>query len=216
MGLEPSRVQAMAREVKSLAALKLQVAIVLGGGNILRGRDADGAKMDRVTADSIGMLGTLINSLALQSALEREGVATRVQMALEIQKLAEPYVRRRALRHMEKGRVVIFAGGTGHPFFSTDTAAALKALEIGADALIKATKVDGVYDKDPAKHKNARRFDTLSYSEVLRRKLEIMDLTAISLCMDQKMPIVVCSLEPAGNLNRLVKGARLGTWVGGE
>ena len=214
MGLDPSCVEAVAQQIRQIVLRKVQVAIVPGGGNILRGRDASVSGLDRVTADSVGMLGTLINSLVLQQALEGMGVPTRVQMALEIQKLAEPYVRRRALRHLEKGRVVLFAGGTGHPYFSTDTAAALKAMEIQAEVVVKATRVDGVYDRDPEKDPRAIRFKRLGYFEMLRRKLQIMDLTAISLCMDQKMPIIVFSLARKGALSRLIEGKAVGTWVG--
>jgi len=213
-GLDPVSTEKMAKEIKKILATKVQVAIVPGGGNIIRGRDASDSGLDRVTADSIGMLGTLINSLALQQALESIGVQTRVQMALEIQKLAEPYVRRRAIRHLEKGRVVLFAGGTGHPYFSTDTAAALRAMEIQAEVVLKATRVDGVYDKDPEKYSGAVKFEELGYFEVLKRKLEIMDLTAISLCMEQKMPIVVFNLSQKNALERVVRGEKIGTWVG--
>jgi uridylate kinase len=189
------------------------VAITVGGGNIFRGVSDAAHGMDRVSADHMGMLATVINGLALQDALERQGVFTRVLSAIEMREVAEPFIRRRALRHLEKGRVIIFAGGTGNPYFSTDTAAALRAMEIKAEIILKATKVDGIYDKDPARHKDAKRFDRLSYIEVLQRGLRVMDTTAISLCMDHRLPIVVYDLKRKGNLRRIVRGERVGTLV---
>jgi uridylate kinase len=193
------------------------LALVIGGGNIFRGLAGHkgAAGIDRATGDYMGMLATVINSLAMQDALEKLGVPTRVQSAIGLQQVAEPYIRRRAVRHLEKGRVVIFAAGTGNPFFTTDTAASLRAMEIGAEVIFKATRVDGVYDADPEKHPGARRFDELTYIDVLNRQLQVMDATAISLCMDNSMPILVFNLMERGNILRAVQGERIGTLVHG-
>jgi uridylate kinase len=188
---------------------------VIGGGNIFRGAVASEIGMDRASADTMGMLATVINSLALQDALEKQGVSTRVLSAIEMRQVAEPYIRRRATRHLEKGRVVIFAGGTGNPYFTTDTTASLRAMEIGAEIILKATKVDGVYDADPITHVGAKKFDELSYIEVLNRELKVMDSTAISLCMDNDLPIIVFNLMEKGNIKRVVSGEPIGTLVSG-
>jgi uridylate kinase len=189
--------------------------LVIGGGNIFRGAIASEIGMDRASADTMGMLATVINSLALQDALEKLGVSTRVLSAIEMRQVAEPYIRRRATRHLEKGRVVIFAGGTGNPYFTTDTTASLRAMEVGAEVILKATKVDGVYDADPFKIEGARKFDELSYIEVLNRELKVMDSTAISLCMDNNLPIIVFNLMEKGNIKRVVSGEPIGTLVSG-
>lgn len=212
-GVDPQVAKSIAGEIKEVHHLGVEVACVVGAGNIFRGLQASKAGMDRATADYIGMLATIINSLVLQDALEKLGVPTRVQSAIEIHELAEPYIRRRAIRHLEKRRVVVFGGGTGNPYFTTDTAAALRAVEIGADAIFKATKVDGVYDRDPVKDKRAKKFDHLGYLEVLKRRLEVMDSTAISLCMDNHLPIVVFNLTRRGNIRRVVAGEKIGTRV---
>ena len=212
-GIDLKVARSVARQIKEIKELGVDLACVIGGGNIFRGLKAAEEGMERVTADYIGMLATVINSLALQDALEQEGVFTRVQTAIEIQRLAEPYIRRRAIRHLEKGRVVIFAGGTGNPYFSTDTAAALRAIEIGADAILKATKVDGVYSSDPEKDPRAKKFDQLRYIDVLNKRLQVMDATAISLCMDNKLPIIVFDLMRPGNIKRVVLGEQIGTRV---
>jgi uridylate kinase len=197
-------------------ALGCELALVIGGGNIYRGlQQSARAGIDRATGDYMGMLATVINALAMQDALEKFGVPTRVQSAIGLQQVAEPYIRRRAVRHLEKGRIVIFAAGTGNPFFTTDTAASLRAMEIGAQVIFKATRVDGVYDADPEKHPGARRFDELTYIEVLNRQLQVMDATAISLCMDNNMPILVFNLIQAGNILRAVSGEKIGTLVHG-
>jgi uridylate kinase len=197
-------------------ALGCELALVIGGGNIYRGlQQGARAGIDRATGDYMGMLATVINALAMQDALEKLGVPTRVQSAIGLHQVAEPYIRRRAVRHLEKGRVVIFAAGTGNPFFTTDTAASLRAMEIGAEVIFKATRVDGVYDADPEKHPGARRFEELTYIEVLNRQLQVMDATAISLCMDNNMPILVFNLMQAGNILRAVSGERIGTLVHG-
>jgi uridylate kinase len=188
---------------------------VVGGGNIFRGAIASEIGMDRASADTMGMLATVINSLALQDALEKLGVSTRVLSAIEMRQVAEPYIRRRATRHLEKGRVVIFAGGTGNPYFTTDTTASLRAMEVGAEVILKATKVDGVYDADPLKHEGANKFEELSYIEVLNRELKVMDSTAISLCMDNNLPIIVFNLMEKGNIKRVVSGEPIGTLVSG-
>ncbi len=213
-GINPQVLDEIAREVKAVHALKVEVALVIGGGNIFRGIAASAHGMDRATADYMGMLATVMNGLAMQEALEKVGVPTRVQSAIEMQQLAEAYIRRRAVRHLEKGRVVIFAGGTGNPYFTTDTAAALRAMEIHADVIMKATKVDGVYDADPKKVPTAKRFERLSYLEVLQRDLKVMDSTAISLCRDNNLPILVFSMVQPGNIERVVCGEPLGTLVG--
>ncbi len=199
-----------------MAALGVELALVIGGGNIFRGLAASAGGMDRASADYMGMLATVMNSLALQDALERTGVNTRVLSAIEMQELCEPYIRRRAMRHLEKGRVVIFAAGTGNPYFTTDTAASLRAMEIHAEVLMKATKVDGVYDKDPVKHPDAKKFHRLTYIEVLQRNLSVMDSTAISLCRDNELAIVVFDLGTRGNIRRVVMGESIGTLVTDE
>ena len=212
-GVDPNVARAIAQEIKEVHDLGVQVACVVGAGNIFRGLQASRSGMDRAMADYIGMLATIINSLVLQDALEKRGVHTRVQTAITVHELAEPYIRRRAIRHLEKDRVVVFGGGTGNPYFTTDTAAALRAIEIGADTILKATKVDGVYDRDPVKDKRAKKFEKLSYLEVLKRRLEVMDSTAISLCMDNHLPIIVFNLTQRGNIRRVVMGEEIGTRV---
>jgi uridylate kinase len=212
--LSPRVTRHLAHQIKEIVSPSLQLAIVIGGGNIWRGAPAAGeGRMDRNTADYMGMLATVINSLALQDALEQAGVQTRVMTAIEMKNVAEPFIRRRALRHLEKGRVVIFAAGTGHPFFSTDTTAALRASEIGADALLKATKVDGIYDSDPRTNLRAHRFETITYGDALRRRLKVMDSTAFSLCMDNRIPIVVFDVFREGNLRAAATGRPVGTRV---
>ena len=212
-GLDPSVLTRVGDEVREVTALGVELAIVIGGGNIFRGMAASAGGMERATADYMGMLATIINALALQDALEKAGCQTRVLSAIEMRAVAEPYIRRRAIRHLEKGRVVIFAAGTGNPFFTTDTAGALRAVEIGADAIIKATKVDGIYSADPARDASAERLAKVTYIEVLNRRLEVMDTTAISLCMDNKLPIVVFDLREPGNIRRVVMGEPIGTTV---
>jgi uridylate kinase len=194
-------------------ALGVEIAIVVGGGNFVRGVADQAKDMDRVSADHMGMLATVINALALQDALEKQGVYTRVMSAIEMNQVAEPYIRRRAIRHLEKGRVVIFAAGTGNPYFSTDTAASLRAMEIKADAILKATKVDGIYDADPVLVKDAKMFDTITYLDIIKRGLKVMDTTAISLCKDNDLPIVVFNLNRQGNIKRVVTGERIGSLV---
>ncbi len=212
-GIDDGVLRRLAAEIKEVQTLGIQIAIVIGGGNIFRGGPATERGMDRTTADYMGMLATMINALALQDALERVGVFTRVLSAIEMHEIAEPYIRRRAIRHLEKGRIVIFAAGTGNPYFTTDTAASLRALEIQADVILKATKVDGVYDKDPMTHEDARRFDRLTYLDVLEKGLKVMDATAISMCMDNRLPIIVFDLFKEGNLKQVVSGVPLGTLV---
>jgi uridylate kinase len=212
IGINPRTVASIARQVAEAKNLGTELAVVIGGGNIVRGLSASAEGTDRTTADYMGMLATVINGLALQDALEKEGVQTRLQSAISMQEVAEPYIRRRAMRHLEKGRVVIFAGGTGNPYFSTDTSAALRALEIGADAILKGTQVDGVYDSDPHIDPTAKMFRSVSYIEVLQRGLKVMDSTAISLCMDNDLPIIVFSLKD-GNIVRVLSGDDVGTWV---
>ncbi len=214
-GIDPAVIQKIAQEIKEVKNLKVEVAVVIGGGNIFRGMAASAKGMDRVSADTMGMLATVMNGIALQEALEKIGVQTRVQTAIEMREVAEPYIRRRAIRHLEKGRVVIFAGGTGNPYFTTDTTASLRAMEIGADVILKATKVDGVYDADPLRHKDARKYDELTYLDVLKKRLRVMDATAISLCMDNQIPIIVFNLRRKGNVKRVVLGERIGTRVRG-
>ena len=214
-GIDPRTVASIARQIADAKDLGTELGIVVGGGNIIRGLSASAQGTDRTTADYMGMLATVINALALQDALENEGVQTRVQTAIWMQELAEPYIRRRAIRHLEKGRVVIFAGGTGNPYFSTDTSAALRALEIGAECILKGTKVDGVYDSDPLMNSDAEMFHSLSYIEVLNRSLKVMDSTAISLCMDNQLPIVVFNLK-APNIVRVLSGEDVGTLVHAE
>jgi uridylate kinase len=212
-GIDRAFTDYLAHEIKEIHDLGTQVSAVVGGGNIFRGVSDSAHGMDRVSADHMGMLATVINGLALQDALERVGVFTRVLSAIEMREVAEPFIRRRAMRHLEKGRVVIFAGGTGNPYFSTDTAAALRAMEIKAEIILKGTKVDGIYDADPATTPDARRFDRLRYFEVLQRNLRVMDTTAISLCMDNGLPIIVYDLKRRGNLRRIVMGEKIGTIV---
>jgi uridylate kinase len=214
-GLSTDVIGFIADEVRDIHRLGVQIAMVVGGGNIFRGVEASARGMDRASADYMGMLATVINGLALQSGLEKMGVDTRVQTAIEMREVAEPFIRRRALRHLEKGRVVIFVGGTGNPYFTTDTAAALRAMEMGADVVFKATKVDGVYTADPKTDPTAVKFDELTYIEVLSRRLKVMDSTAISLCMDNRFPIVVFNLNAPGRLRQLVHGERVGTLVRG-
>jgi uridylate kinase len=211
-GIDPRIVSAIARQIAEARNLGTELGVVVGGGNIIRGLSASAQGTDRTTADYMGMLATVINALALQDALENEGVQTRVQTAIWMQEVAEPYIRRRAVRHLEKGRVVIFAGGTGNPYFSTDTTAALRALEIGAEAIMKATRVDGVYDSDPLINPEAEMFHSVPYIEVLNRNLKVMDLTAITLCMDNRLPIVVFNMK-AGNIVRILSGEDVGTLV---
>jgi uridylate kinase len=213
-GIDPGTIQSIAAQVKEVVDSGVQVAIVIGGGNIFRGVAASVMGMDRASADYMGMLATCINSLALQDAMEKAGVFTRVQSGIEMSKIAEPYIRRRAIRHLEKGRVVIFAAGTGNPFFTTDTAASLRAMEIRAEVIMKATKVDGVFTADPKKDPKAVRFKQLSYLDVLSRELKVMDATAISLCKDNNLPILVFNLQTAGNIRRAVMGEDIGTVVG--
>lgn len=213
-GIQPEHAEDIAAKVKNIKELGVEVALVIGGGNLWRGREGMEHGMERATADYIGMLGTVMNALALQDALERAGVTTRVQTALEMRAVAEPYIRRRAIRHLEKGRVVIFAGGTGNPYFTTDTAAALRAMEIDADVMVKATKVDGVYDDDPKKNPAARKFETVSYMDALNRDLKVMDSTAISLCKDNNLPILVLNLWNHDDLRRAMQGEAIGTIVG--
>jgi uridylate kinase len=212
-GIDPAVAAEIARGVAEVHALGVEVAIVIGGGNIFRGVAASASGMDRATADYMGMLATCINALALQDALEHEGLVTRTVTAIEMRAIAEPFIRRRAVRHLEKGRVVVFAAGTGNPYFTTDTAAALRAMEIKADVLIKATKVDGIYTADPVKVPDAQRFETISYMDVVVRGLQVMDTTAISLCKDNRMPIIVFNLRTPGHLKRAVLGERVGSLV---
>jgi len=212
--IDTDAVYQIAHEIKDVASSAVQIACVVGGGNIWRGKTASHANMDRATADYMGMLATVINALALQDALENIGAATRVQTAIEMHQVAEPYIRRRAIRHLEKGRVVIFAAGTGNPYFTTDTTAALRAIEIGAEAILKATQVDGVYSADPKKDTSAVRFETLDYLDVLKLGLAVLDNTALTLCMDNGLPIVVFELMRKGNIKRVIFGEAIGTFVG--
>jgi uridylate kinase len=215
-GIDHSFLVSLSRQIKEIRDLKVDVAVVLGGGNIFRGQEhtaSKGLDMDRSVADYMGMLATVINGLALQNVLEKIDVPTRVMTAIEMQRVAEAYIRRKAIRHLEKGRVVIFVAGTGNPYFTTDTAAALRAMEIKADAILKATKVDGVYSADPLKVKNAKKFDRLRYIDVLNKGLKVMDATAVSLCMDNKLPIVVFNLNRVGNIKSVVLGKKIGTVV---
>ncbi len=212
-GISPETCDAIAEEIKEVKALGIELAIVIGGGNIFRGVAGEKRCLDRATGDYMGMLATVINALALQHSLEKAGVPTRVLSAIEMRAVAEPFIRRRAIRHLEKGRVVIFAAGTGNPFFSTDTTAALRASEIGAEVVLKATKVDGVYDSDPAKNPAAKRYERLSYMEALKNRLSVMDSTAFSLCMDNKIPIIVFDLFKPGNIQRVICGEPIGTVV---
>ncbi|MDH4084670.1 MAG: UMP kinase [Nitrospira sp.] len=212
-GIQPSILENLAEEIASVIALDVQVAIVIGGGNIFRGIAASASGMERASADYMGMLATVLNALALQNALERVGVITRVQSAIEMRQLAEGYIRRRALRHLEKNRVVIFAGGTGNPYFSTDTAAVLRAMEISAQVIMKGTKVDGIYEADPVTNPSAKKYDAISFLSILNHNLKVMDSTAISLCMDNKLPLVVFNLKVSGNFKRVALGEPLGTLV---
>lgn len=214
-GIDPKVLDSLAEQLDAVHGAGTQIAVVVGGGNIFRGLAASATGMDRAQADYMGMLATVMNGLALQDALERHNVHTRVMSAIEMNTVAEPYIRRRAIRHLEKGRVTIFAAGTGNPYFTTDTTAALRALEIGADCIMKATKVDGVYDADPKTHPDAVKFDELPYIEVLNRGLKVMDNTAISLCMDNNLPIIVFNMEKAGNIERALRGEPVGTIVRG-
>jgi uridylate kinase len=215
-GIDPKTINAIALEIKDVVACGVELALVIGGGNIFRGLAASSKGMDRASADYMGMLATMINSLAMQDALEQVGVYTRVQSAIAMQEVAEPYIRRRAIRHLEKGRVVIFGAGTGNPYFTTDTAASLRAMEIDADVILKGTKVDGVYSADPMKNPEAVRYSSLSYLQVLKDGLQVMDATATSLCMDNNLPIIVFDLGVPGNVKRIVCGEEIGTIVKGE
>ena len=212
-GIDPAVATQIARDISDIQTMGVETAIVIGGGNIFRGIAASARGMDRATADYMGMLATVINALALQDALEQQGVVTRVVTAIEMREVAEPFIRRRAIRHLEKGRVVVFGAGTGNPYFSTDTAAALRAMEIKADVILKATKVDGIYDADPMITPNATRFDRISYRQVLEQGLKVMDATAISLCMDNRLPIVVFNLKTPGNIRRAISGEAIGSLV---
>ena len=212
-GVDPEVATQIAKDIAEIQGMGVETAIVIGGGNIFRGLTASAKGMDRATADYMGMLATIINALALQDALEQQGVVTRVVTAIEMRAVAEPFIRRRAIRHLEKGRVVVFGGGTGNPYFSTDTAAALRAMEIKADVILKATKVDGIYDADPMTHPNAERFPEISYQKVLEQRLKVMDSTAISLCMDNRLPIVVFNLRTPGNIRRAIVGEPIGSLV---
>src|SRR5690348_9892264 len=213
-GLDSSVLSQYAQDIKLITELGVQVAVVIGGGNIYRGMNEAETGIERAQGDYMGMLATVINGMALQSSLERVGVFTRLQSAIKMEQIAEPYIRRRAIRHLEKGRVVIFAAGTGNPYFTTDTAAALRAIEIGADVILKGTRVDGVYDKDPEKNEGANRYKSITYLDVLNQGLKVMDSTAVSLCMDNKLPIVVFDIGEPGNLMRVVEGEPVGTLVG--
>lgn len=212
-GIDTQAVDVIASQLKDVKDMGVELAVVIGGGNIFRGLDASSGGMDRSTADYMGMLATVINGMALQDALERKGAFTRVQTAIAMAQLAEPYIRRRAMRHLEKGRIVILAGGTGNPYFTTDTTAALRAIELSAEVILKATKVDGIYSADPKKDKRAKRFERLRYMDVLKKGLKIMDATAISLCMDNRLPIIVFNLFKQGNIRRAVSGQNIGTLV---
>jgi uridylate kinase len=212
-GIDTDVLSSVADEILDCAALGVEIAVVIGGGNIFRGVSESARGMDRASADYVGMLATVMNALALQDALEHRGLVTRVLSAIKMEQLAEPYIRRRAIRHLEKKRVVIFAAGTGNPFFTTDTAASLRAMEIGADVLLKATKVDGVYDKDPTKHRDARRYERVSYHDALQRELGVMDSTAFALCKDNGLPIVVFDLREKGNVKRVLTGHKVGTLI---
>ena len=212
-GIDPAVTTQIAKEVAEIQELGVQTAVVIGGGNLFRGLAASAKGMDRATADYMGMLATVINALALQDALEHQGVLTRVASAIEMRAVAEPFIRRRAVRHLEKGRVVVFAAGTGNPYFTTDTAAALRAMEIKADVILKGTKVDGIYTADPMLDKTATKYDSISYLQVLERQLRVMDATAISLCMDNRLPIVVFNLRTPGNIRRAITGEPIGSLV---
>ncbi|HSP86512.1 MAG TPA: UMP kinase [Ignavibacteriaceae bacterium] len=215
-GIDHNVLQFFSDEVKKVYDDGLQLGIVIGGGNIYRGLSATDQGIDRVTGDQMGMLATLINSLALQNAIEKKGIYTRLMSSIKMEEIAEPYIRRRALRHLEKGRVVIFGGGTGHPYFSTDTAASLRAVEIQADAIIKGTRVDGVYDSDPEKNPGAFKFEKITYLDILKKNLKVMDLTAVSLCQENNLPMVIFNMDKPGNLQRLIRGEMVGTVVHDE
>ncbi|OIP61399.1 MAG: UMP kinase [Nitrospirae bacterium CG2_30_41_42] len=215
-GIDSSTVDFIAKEIKGVVSRGVEVAVVIGGGNIFRGVEASVRGMERASADYMGMLATVINALALQNYLEKHGVPTRVQSAIEMKELAEPYIRRKAIRHLEKGRTIIFAAGTGNPYFTTDTAAALRAMEIGAEVILKATKVDGIYSSDPMKDFAAKKYNTVTYIDVLKRGLSIMDSTAVSLCMDNNLPIVVFNLRGKGNIRKIIEGKKIGTLVRGN
>lgn len=212
-GVDPSTIDFIAKEIKEAVSMGVEVAIVIGGGNIFRGVEASVKGIERASADYMGMLATVINALALQNYLEKYGIPTRVQSAIEMKELAEPYIRRKAMRHLEKGRTVIFAAGTGNPYFTTDTAASLRAMEIGADVILKATKVDGIYSSDPMKDPAAKKYNTVTYIDVLKKGLSIMDSTAVSLCMDNDLPIVVFNLRSKGNIRKIIEGKNIGTLV---
>jgi len=212
-GIHPKVLDSVANEIRSVVALDVEVAVVIGGGNIFRGIAASADGMERASADYMGMLATMLNALALQNALERKGVSTRVQSAIEMRQLAEGYIRRRAIRHLEKKRVVIFAAGTGNPYFSTDTAAALRAMEIGAQVILKGTKVDGIYEADPVTHPSAKMYVEMPFLSILNQNLKVMDSTAITLCMDNQLPLIVFNMKEAGNLQRVVQGEKIGTLV---
>jgi uridylate kinase len=214
-GIDPVVIEEIAQEIKEVKKMGVEMAIVIGGGNIFRGLAASAKGMDRASADYMGILATVMNGIALQEALEKINVQTRVQTAIEMREIAEPFIRRRAIRHLEKGRVVIFAGGTGNPYFTTDTAASLRAKEIGSEVILKATKVDGVYNSDPLLHKHAHKYDELTYLDVLKKQLRVMDATAISLCMDHQIPIIVFNLKRKGNIKRVILGEKVGTKVRG-
>jgi len=214
-GLDPEVFRTIAIEIKEVVDLGVEIAIVIGGGNIFRGTTASAMGMERASADYMGMLATILNGMAMQNFLEQLGVVTRLQSAIEMRQLAESYIRRRAIRHLEKKRVVIFAGGTGNPYFSTDTAAALRATEIGAQVILKGTKVDGVFERDPMKHPGAKKFDRLTYHNVIEKNLRVMDATAVTLCMDHNVPIIVFNVKEKGNIRRVVQGEPLGTVVDG-
>jgi uridylate kinase len=215
-GIDPAVTTQVAKEISEVLAEGVELGVVIGGGNLFRGLAASAKGMDRATADYMGMLATVINALALQDACEHAGVPTRVLTAIEMRQVAEPFIRRRAVRHLEKGRVVVFAAGTGNPYFTTDTAAALRAMEMRADVILKGTKVDGIYTADPMIDKTATRYDTISYQQVLEKRLKVMDATAISLCMDNKLPIIVFNLREKGNLKRVIMGEPVGTTVGAD
>lgn len=215
-GVDSSTVEYMASEIKRVLRMGVEVAVVIGGGNIFRGVEASVKGMERASADYMGMLATVINALALQNALEKIRIPTRVQSAIDMRELAEPYIRRKAIRHLEKGRVVIFAAGTGNPYFTTDTASALRAMEIGAEVILKATKVDGVYSSDPLKDPKAKKYDSIGYIDVLKKGLAVMDSTAISLCMDNNLPIVVFNVKGKGNIKKVIEGKKIGTLVSGN
>ncbi len=212
-GIQPAVLDGLAGEIADVVALDTEVAIVIGGGNIFRGIAASASGMERASADYMGMLATILNALALQNALEKRGIVTRVQSAIEMRQLAEGYIRRRAIRHLEKKRVVIFAGGTGNPYFSTDTAAVLRAMEIGADVILKGTKVDGIYEADPVTNPHAKRYEQMQFLSILNQKLKVMDSTAITLCMDNNLPLIVFNLKQRGNLKRIMQGETIGTYV---